>query len=985
MSVLPATTKLTTHVLSSDFGKHLLDQMRTPATYYINSTSRGYLVGCYFPFIPDFLADHTLLGDQPAQRIEEHTKRWVQFVSGLWRTRSSGHPEVSYCLHFEQRSASKGIRTLLLCRLDIEKSNAGEFQAHSLLDDIKSRLQSFGFECEAIDSELLRNFVEDSDFPYFCEVCQQEVMTPIRPNTPIIGEMNANAKEAEFAIPSEFVYAGGQSLYGLRPWWGASGSFLLPFNAIASLEVPVNVSILLVPTELASVEQKLMADIARQTESLAQLQTKGMSVQGLPVDPSQNKTDPQLRWESRITAANLRRLNHPFLCSVFCSSTDPLAVQRVANTIASSIREEDGYAPPMGESETIAGGARVINYQDHRRHAYIGQVVRNLDFQAFIELDVHYEGQLEQAPDRSLRRLRYLMDSRGAACAFRFPISVEGGVPGIPVKQRPPDFHPGPRVEAAPAGTVDLGKYHVGGRAFVSVNAFSKHALITGYTGSGKSNTSLYLLDQFWRLYQIPFLVVESAKKEYRGLRNVDAFQGALRIYTLGNETLAPLRFNPFELIPGVRLELHLAHLQTCFEGALPPVGPLPSVIAEALERVYQRFGWQLTDFGRERDQEPRKFPTMLDFYDCVENVVASRGYQGEVKSNVEAAIKGRIKPLLMGSKGLMYGHRLSSPTAGELFLNPVVLELNDLNEDDKSLMMMFILTLLREYRELHPSPDLCHVTLVEEAHNVLSNVGHDGGSEAKANVKGKSVQSFCNMLAEIRAYGEGLIIADQSPEKLARDAMRNTNVQIAHQLRDAHDREAIANAMVMTDEQRDFLGKCETGRAAIFFSGLQKATFIDVPVYKDPEPDGLTGGQVEYRYRGFSDLLDPVQSDASVRDYMSPFLTPELQELSCRRCQNVCEQRDRILCLAEEGGEKFNSALDAFFNASNDAKGEFLNNLAGAILEITGASAEQDFDLAWCFTKEMWLRHQGKQMRDSDRHLFEESFRLCTPRIDCE
>ncbi len=950
--------------------------MISGSTHYINSASRGYLVGCHFPFIPDFLADHTLLGDEPAQRIEEFTKRWVQFVSGLWRTRSIGHPEVSYCLHFEQSSASDGIRTVFLCRIDIEQSSTGERQAQSFLEDIIARLQSFGFECEALDYSYLRSFVEDSGFTYFCEVCQQEVMTPIRSNTPIVGEISANSKEAEFAIPREFVFSGGQALYGVRPWWGTSGSFLLPFSAIASLEVPVNVSILLVPTELDRNEQKLLAEIARQTESLAQLQTKGMSVQGLPVDPSQNKTDPQLRWESRITAANLRRLNHPFLCSVFCSSTDPLAVQRVANSIASSIREEDGYDPPVGESEPMASGARVIYYQDHRRHAYIGKVIRNLDFQAFIELDVHYEEQSQQAPDRSLRRLRYLMDSRGAACAFRFPISVEGGVPGIPVKQRPPDFHPGPRVEAAPAGTIDLGKYHVGGRAFVNVKAFSKHALITGYTGSGKSNTSLYLLDQFWRNYHIPFLVVESAKKEYRGLRNVDAFQGSLRIYTLGNETLAPLRFNPFELIPGVRLELHLAHLQTCFEGALPPVGPLPSVIAEALERVYQRFGWQLTDFGRERDQEPRRFPTMLDFYDTVEKVVASRGYQGDVKSNVEAAIKGRIKPLLMGSKGMMYSQRLSSPTAAELFQNPVVLELNDLNEEDKSLMMMFILTLLREYRELHPSPDLCHVTLVEEAHNVLSNVGHDGGGEEKANVKGKSVQSFCNMLAEIRAYGEGLIIADQSPEKLARDAMRNTNVQISHQLRDTHDREAIANAMVMTDDQRDYLGKCETGRAAVFFSGLQKATFIDVPVYKDPVPEGVTSSPVEYRYKGFRDSLEPAQSDRSVREYMRQYLIEEPQERSCSSCVDACEKRDRILYLAEEEGEKFKVALNDFFIAPNHVKGKFLNQLAVVILEITGASSEEDFDLAWCFTKEMWLRHQGKMMRESDRHLFEETFR---------
>ena len=939
--------------------------------YRLDTAARGYIFGLRIPFVPDFLRDHTLLGREPSERINEFSARWVQFVSGLWE--NSGR--ISYCLHYDRNNATESIDASLLVRVESPASEHHASQALMLMADLERRLESFGFETEPLKLAEVSAFVEGNSYRYCSEVCQEEVMTPMRKNTPVAGVADSQSKEAEFAIPQEFVHSDNQAIYGLRPWWGSGGSCLMPFAALATVDAPVSMSILLCPAQLNPTEQRLMAEMARQAESLAQRQTKGMSVHGLPVDPSQNKTDPQLRWESRVIAANLRRLSQPFLCTVFCFSDDPMAVQQVANAYAATIREEKATEAPVGESELLASGARTIFFPDSGRYGYIGKALRNLYFDVFLNLSIHNE-HTEAAPDQALRRLRYLMDSRGAASAFRFPISVEGGVPGMAVKQRPPDFHPGARMEKAPPGTIDLGRFHVGGRAYVSKNAFTKHALITGYTGSGKSNTSLYLLDQFWRKYQIPFLVIESAKKEYRGLRHVDVFQGALRIYTLGNETLAPLRFNPFELIPGVRLELHLAHLQTCFEGALPPVGPLPSVIAEALETVYQRFGWRLTDTGREREEEPRRFPTMFDFYEVVERVVASRGYQGEVKSNVEAAIKGRIKPLLMGSKGKMYCQRLSTPSAAELFLNPVVLELNDLNEDDKSLMMMFILTMLREYRELHPSPELCHVTLVEEAHNVLTNVSPGSGNEEKSDVKGKSVQSFCNMLAEIRAYGEGLIIADQSPEKLARDAMRNTNVQIAHQLRDSHDREAIANAMVMTNEQRDFLGKCETGRAAVFFSGLQKATFIDVPVYKDPKPANNEGKiRIENCYRGFRDELQPMLSDQSVHEYMKPHLAIEQEQLSCSSCQRECEHRDQILRLAEDHQDAFNTALNQFFAAAKNRKGAALNQLACVILEIIGATSKEDFNLAWCFTKEMWLRHQGKQIREGHRYLFEESF----------
>lgn len=732
----------------------------SPSLLYLNlplDTAKGFLFGLQIPFLPDFLLDHTLLGKEPSDRIQEHSRRWTQFVSGLWRSRG----DVTYSLRFDLNQTHKRIDTYILGRLHTTSNSSQSInQGNILLTDLERMLESFGFETKSLNKKKLEWLSENCNYRYCFEVCQEEVVTPIRQDTPITGEANS-PKDMEFSIPREFVYMGQQRhIYGIRPWWGAGGTFLVPFNAMASQNSAVSVCILLNPTHLYPVEQNLLAEIARQAESLAQMQTRGTIFGNPQVNPSQNKTDPQLRWESRLYAANLRRLTHPFLTTIFCFSNDNAAAQQVASAIASTLGEEQAYDPPLGESEPIASGAKVIPYfnpsQPPDYYSYIQKACQNLDFTPFFSLDRHLEHHREKAPDNSLLRLRYLMDGRGAASVFRFPVSVEGGVPGIPVKQRPPDFHPGARNEDIPDDAIDLGRFHVGGRAYVSKKSFTKHALITGFTGSGKSNTSLYLLDQFWRKFEIPFLVIESAKKEYRGLRNVDVFKNKLRIYTLGNETVSPLRFNPFELIPGVRVESHLAHLQTCFEGALPPVGPLPSVISEALEVIYRQYGWQLTDYGRNPAEEPRLFPIMEDFYLVVEKVVQGRGYQGEVKSNVEAAIKGRMKPLLMGSKGKMFSRRLSRPNAADLFQYPVILELNDLNEQDKSLVMMFFLTLLREYRELHPSKDLTHITLVEEAHNVLANVDAvSSGSESQSDVKAKSIQSFCNMLAEVRAYGQ--------------------------------------------------------------------------------------------------------------------------------------------------------------------------------------------------------------------------------------
>src|SRR6202012_1863799 len=164
------------------------------------------------------------------------------------------------------------------------------------------------------------------------------------------------------------------------------------------------------------------------------------------------------------------------------------------------------------------------------------------------------------------------------------------------------DYDPGPRERTVdpspryaprhPAPTITIGRFENAGEAAVPVADFTKHTLITGFTGSGKTKTVLHLLHQFWVDHGIPFLVLESAKSEYRGLCGSAGFQpadgrSALAGYSAGNESVVPLRLNPFELLPGVRVEAHVNRLQTCFAAALPPFGPLASILEQSLIEIY--------------------------------------------------------------------------------------------------------------------------------------------------------------------------------------------------------------------------------------------------------------------------------------------------------------------------------------------------------------------------------------------------------------
>lgn len=826
--------------------------------------------------LPDFLEDHTLLSAEFSLRIQEHCARWVQFIRSLWKWRA----RAVFCLRYYGGIQPGKVQVYFLAA----PKDANDEPA--LREDLKVQLKA-------------QRVIEGSDR-------QKAILLPAeelpRLERPVILEVAQRAAFGMWVSSRGHTATEAASWIDVQdppvtyPWWGAGGPFLLPMEMLVSpvvaepsssgnapMPAPLCLSIYLEPTTLTPPETEWLRTMAKLAATQGELSGGG------PTSGSWHINDPAATLAGRLYIANYRRLLAPFLVSVHCAAAhkNREAAYRLASSIESLVHELP-FGRQYQEDDQLPSGSDV---RGGECQAALLRQHENLFFPPAPQEEKDYP-----------QRIRYLIDAEGAATVFRLPVSVRGGVPGIAVKQQPPDFNPGLRSDVAPPRSIILGRLHQGGLATVPIDEFRKHALVTGFTGSGKTQTLLFLLHQFWSAKAelaespdsarqvpgiitqrerrgpngggIPFLVIESAKQEYRGLLGIEEFKKDLRVYTLGNEICAPFRLNPFELQEGIRLENHISRLQSCFEGALPMIGPMQSVIIEALVRVYDDPAWdldrrwKLTEVHEKATRFGRRFPTMSEFYQTAERVIADRNYRGDIQSNVLAALMGRIKPLtrkLPTSVSRMLDTNESTPFA-EIFEHPVVLELNDLNSQDKALTVMFLLTMLREYRETRPRPYLTHVTVVEEAHNVLSTTPSLHGSENVSDTRHRAVESFCAMLTEIRALGEGLIIADQSPEKLAADAMRNTNVQIAHQLRDSKDRAAVARALLMTDEQRDFLGKLQPGHAAVFFTGLERATFVTVPNYRSETAMhglGLSSGA------GFGDFVG-IESGEAIRRHMA-------------------------------------------------------------------------------------------------------------------
>jgi hypothetical protein len=387
-------------------------------------------------------------------------------------------------------------------------------------------------------------------------------------------------------------------------------------------------------------------------------------------------------------------------------------------------------------------------------------------------------------------------------------------------------------------------------------NALTRHAFIAGVTGSGKTNTVFHLLKQMAKA-NVPFLVIEPAKTEYRALLTDPELGLCLRVYTVGDERIAPFRLNPFEVVgwPKTPVGVHIDLLRSVFTASFGMWTPLPQVLEQCLHGIYRDHGWDTATNTNPRSDGKSNivsaFPTLSDLLAKVEEVTQQLGYDPEATSRVRAALRTRINSLRAGGKGLMLDGRRSIPT-DDLLSHPTVLELEGMgDDDDKAFMIGLLFIRLVEYRRaMGQLETIRHVLVIEEAHRLLANVA-PRGSEETADPRGKAVETFANLLSEIRAYGQGVIVADQIPVKLAPDVIKNTNLKIVHRIVAADDRSVLAGAMAMNERQAGSLATLTRGQAAVFAEEDDAPVLVQVPPAKGDKILGIpTEGQVSSAWK---------------------------------------------------------------------------------------------------------------------------------------
>jgi len=159
--------------------------------------------------------------------------------------------------------------------------------------------------------------------------------------------------------------------------------------------------------------------------------------------------------------------------------------------------------------------------------------------------------------------------------------------------------------------------------------------------------------------------------------------------------------------------------------------------------------------------------------------IVANSDYDSRIKGNIDAALTLRLSNLALGGRRFLFSGTMSIPME-ELLNRPTILEFSASAMTSKRLFVLgAILLRLVHYRQVvgFSHGELRHVTLIEEAHRLLRAVPETVATRSP-NPRGKAWRTFCNLLAELRAYGEGLAVVDQIPTKLAPDIINNTNLK---------------------------------------------------------------------------------------------------------------------------------------------------------------------------------------------------------------
>ena len=429
-----------------------------------------------------------------------------------------------------------------------------------------------------------------------------------------------------------------------------------------------------------------------------------------------------------------------------------------------------------------------------------------------------------------------------------------------------------------------LGKTENGNDYLVPVNGLRQHAFITGATQFGKSTSIRKILVEASK-YEIPFVVIEAAKKEYWELKKVPGLVN-VGVYSSGMDA-NELTINPFQPEDNTVLDSHIQSLIQAFLSLFDQADPLPQILTELIYICYEKKGWDVSK--RVPKTHDLEYPILSDMLTNLDECIDSIGYSDEVRDNMKGVIRVRLSALIrQAGKSLNTRENLS---IDQLFRQSAVVELDDYSDRNKPFVASVIAIKASEYsKQCATGSNLRRILVIEEAHHIIPNPEQKSVS-ANAALCSKY---FSNMLAEVSAYGTGVVIVDQRPSAVASAAIANTGFKLVHNLHEGEDLESASAALSLKTHEKSILPRLRIGEAIVTVPQTNEVSRVRISA-DIPKNTQFNLGLL---------FCEGCNSDHSslITDYeLSILQNTDYSSASIRSCISNIENRNPIILSKEE------------------------------------------------------------------------------------
>lgn len=374
---------------------------------------------------------------------------------------------------------------------------------------------------------------------------------------------------------------------------------------------------------------------------------------------------------------------------------------------------------------------------------------------------------------------------------------------------------------------------------YLGLERLRQHLFITGTSGSGKTHTLHYLLNQIPS--DIPVLIIDPVKREYEEFMKGRGKADKIIDFKDGNFP----RFNPFIPPENITVYSHSAVLSKALALLCPTNDVAFSLILNMVRATYIE---KLRLFLPEKKVGLEKFLSLPGAF-LRDNPACIPTLDEFLAIGIAWLKKTVGQDNRWGQETIQYFERRwdfiktsyfkyicdSNQSVERYFQSDYAIELYSiLDADESNAIFALLVALLYEYRMSEGLQDnLQHLLILEEAHRIIPAQQQGLGENRVTSAASEAAKLLAQMLAEIRAYGEGVIVVDQSPSKIISDVLINSSTKIIHRTLYGGDKECLSAALGLTQRERDYLSYLATGEAIAFLADTYQPIYLTVCRYK--------------------------------------------------------------------------------------------------------------------------------------------------------